>query len=178
VVATARTVPKVDELRTHRNPSEIDRWVGAIDYPMYIVTTAAAGERAGCLVGFSTQCSIDPVHFLVCLSNKNRTYRVAQNAQLVAVHLVPSSAEELVALFGSETGDEIDKFEHCAWHEGPEGVPILDDCPNWFAGRVVHRLPTGDHDALLLDPIDGGANDDPSQFDFHRAKRFEPGHEA
>lgn len=164
-------------MTAHRGPSEIDRWVSEIDYPMYIVTAAVADERTGCLVGFSTQCSIDPLRFLVCLSDKNRTYRVARNAQVAAVHLVPAIAEELVALFGSTTGDELDKFEQCAWHEGPEGVPVLNDCPNWFAGHILDRLPAGDHVALLLDPIDGGANDDPSQFDFHRAKRFEPGHQ-
>ena len=166
------------EPKAHRNPSAIDRWVGEIDYPMYIVTAAAGGELSGCLVGFSTQCSIDPVRFLVCLSDKNRTYRVAQDTSVIAMHLVPSNADDLVALFGSETGDEIDKFERCSWHEGPEGVPILDDCPNWFAGQVLDRLTVGDHEALLLHPIAGGANDDPSQFDLHRAKRIDPGHEA
>ena len=168
----------MSEPQAHRCPSAIDRWVGDIDYPMYIVTAAARGEQAGCLVGFSTQCSIDPVRFLVCLSDKNRTYRVAQDASVLAMHLVPSGAEDLVALFGSETGDEVDKFERCSWHEGPEGVPILDDCPNWFVGGVLDRLLVGDHEALLLHPIVGGSNDDPSQFDFHRAKRFAPGHEA
>ena len=156
----------------------IERWVGEIDYPMYIVTVAADGERSGCLVGFATQCSINPVRFLVCLSDKNRTYRVAQGADALVVHLVPADAEHLVALFGSETGDDIDKFERCAWHEGPAGAPVLDDCPNWFAGRILERLPVGDHVAFLLDPIEAGASDDPSQFDFHRAKRFPPGHEA
>lgn len=153
-------------------------WVGEIDYPMYIVTVAAGGERSGCLVGFSTQCSIDPIRFLVCLSDKNHTFGIAREADLLAVHLVPSTAEDLVSLFGSETGDEIDKFERCAWHEGPEGVPILDDCRNWFAGRILDRLDTGDHWAFLLEPIDAGVTDDATQFDFHRAKRFPPGHEA
>jgi flavin reductase (DIM6/NTAB) family NADH-FMN oxidoreductase RutF len=157
--------------------STISRWVGNIDYPMYIVTVAARGERSGCLVGFSTQCSIDPLRFLVCLSDENHTYRIAQDAEVLGMHLVPASADDLVALFGSETGDEVDKFERCAWHDGPEGVPVLDDCPNWFAGRILDRMPAGDHLALLLEPIAAGASDDQSQFDFHRAKRFEPGHE-
>jgi flavin reductase (DIM6/NTAB) family NADH-FMN oxidoreductase RutF len=40
--------------------------MGSLDYPMLVVTAAAAGERAGCLVGFATQASIDPARFLVC----------------------------------------------------------------------------------------------------------------
>ncbi|MEA2293579.1 MAG: hypothetical protein QOE86_1218 [Solirubrobacteraceae bacterium] len=156
----------------------LNRWVGNIDYPMLIVTVAAGAQRAGCLVGFATQSSIDPLRFLVCLSDKNRTYRVAQRAGVVAVHLVPASADDLVELFGSRTGDDVDKFAACAWHAGPEGTPLLDDCPDWFAARVLERLDTGDHQALLLEPFAAGAAPETTQFDFHRAKRFEPGHEA
>jgi flavin reductase (DIM6/NTAB) family NADH-FMN oxidoreductase RutF len=157
---------------------EVNRWVGEIDYPMYIATVAAGGERAGCLVGFATQCSIDPVRFLVCLSDKNRTYRVGRAAAVLALHLVPADAEALVELFGSRTGDDVDKFAQVGWRPGPDGVPLLDDCPNWLAGRVLERVDAGDHGAWLIEPVAAGASDEPSQFDFHRAKRFEPGHEA
>jgi flavin reductase (DIM6/NTAB) family NADH-FMN oxidoreductase RutF len=144
---------------------------------MYIVTAAHGSERAGCLIGFATQCSIDPIRFLVCLSDKNRTYRVAKGAGALGVHLVPGDAGDLAELFGSHTGDDIDKFARCAWHEGPGGVPVLDDCPNWFAGTVLERFDAGDHGVLLLAPFDYGEGE-VSQFDFHRAKRLEPGHEA
>ena len=65
--------------------------MGELDYPMFIVTTVAGdGERSGCLIGFATQISIDPPRFLVGLSEKNHTYRVAQRAEHIAVHFVPS----------------------------------------------------------------------------------------
>ncbi|MGI8623781.1 MAG: flavin reductase family protein [Solirubrobacteraceae bacterium] len=157
---------------------EVNRWVGEIDYPMYIVTVAAGDERSGCLIGFATQCSVEPLRFLVCLSDKNRTYRVAREADALGLHLVPAAADHLVELFGSHTGDDVDKFARCAWHEGPAGTPVLDECPNWLVGRVVERLPAGDHVALVVEPVAAGAGEDPSQFAFHRAKRFEPGHDA
>src|SRR5687768_3377562 len=100
--------------------------VADLDYPMFIVTATNGRERSGCLVGFATQCSINPPRFLVCLSDKNRTYRVAREAQLLVVHLVPAEADQLAELFGSQTGDEIDKFERCDWHDGPGGTPVLD----------------------------------------------------
>ena len=40
------------------------------------------------------------------------------------MHFVPADGEEIAELFGSETGDEVDKFARCAWHEGPAGLPI------------------------------------------------------
>jgi flavin reductase (DIM6/NTAB) family NADH-FMN oxidoreductase RutF len=152
--------------------------VAQLDYPMFIVTVAAAGERAGCLVGFATQCSIHPPRFLAGLSDKNRTYRVARTAASVAVHLVPEDATELAELFGGRTGDEIDKFAHCAWRPGPDEVPLLDDCPNRFVGRVLERIDFGDHAGLVLEPVFAEADDEGAQLGFHRAKRIEPGHEA
>jgi flavin reductase (DIM6/NTAB) family NADH-FMN oxidoreductase RutF len=151
--------------------------VSELDYPMFIVTTVADdGERSGCLIGFATQISIKPPRFLVGLSEKNRTYRVSRRAEHLAVHFVPSDGEELAELFGSETGDEIDKFARCAWHEGPAGLPILDDLPNWFAGRILERMSAGDHDVFVLDPIAAEREAEEAELTFHRAKRIEPGH--
>ncbi len=157
--------------------SKFDELVGQLDYPMLIVTAAAGGERSGCIVGFASQTSIDPPRFLVCLSRNNRTYRVARRAAALAVHFVPADAPALAELFGGQTGDDVDKFARCAWHEGPEGLPVLDDCGNWFAGRVLQTFDLGDHVGFLLDPIDAHAQPGP-QFPFHRAKRIDPGHPA
>jgi flavin reductase (DIM6/NTAB) family NADH-FMN oxidoreductase RutF len=152
--------------------------VGDLDYPMFIVTACTAAERAGCLIGFATQTSIDPSRFLVCLSHSNRTYRVALEAEHLGVHLVPADRPELAELFGGQTGDRVDKFSWTRWHPGPGGVPILDACRNWFVGRVLTRVEAGDHDAFLLEPIAGEAGTPSADFTFHRAKRIEAAHPA
>lgn len=151
-----------------------------LDYPMFVVTACADGERSGCLVGFTTQTSIHPARFLVCISEKNHTYPVAIRSSVLAVHLL-SRAErekELASLFGSETGDEVDKFARAEWREGPGGVPLLDGCPNRFVGRIVERIDFGDHVGMVLEPFFAEADEDSAQLGFHRAKRIEPGHEA
>ncbi len=152
--------------------------VGELDYPMFIATAATGTERAGCLVGFATQCSIDPARFLVCLSDKNRTFEVASRSDLLVVHCVPADATELVELFGSETGHETDKFSRCRWKPGPRGTPVLTECTNWFAGDVVERMPAGDHTAFVLSPCEAQKATSEVEFPFHRAKRFPPGQEA
>jgi flavin reductase (DIM6/NTAB) family NADH-FMN oxidoreductase RutF len=148
-----------------------------LDYPMFIVTTVADdGERSGCLIGFATQISIKPPRFLVGLSNKNHTYRVAQRAEHLGIHFVPADGKGVAELFGSETGDEIDKFERCDWHDGPGGVPVLDALPNRFVGRILERVDAGDHDALILEPVAAERPEPEEELTFHRAKRIEPGH--
>jgi flavin reductase (DIM6/NTAB) family NADH-FMN oxidoreductase RutF len=151
--------------------------VGRIDSPMFIVTTVGRGERSGCLVGFGTQTSIHPPRYLTCISDKNHTYRVARDATHMVVHLVPADRGDLAEIFGGETGDAEDKFAECDWHEGPEGVPVLDGCPTWFAGRILERVPLGDHVGHLLEPAGGNdAGDD--WLGLRRAMKIDPGHEA
>jgi flavin reductase (DIM6/NTAB) family NADH-FMN oxidoreductase RutF len=154
--------------------------VGDLEYPMFIVTARAprSAEPLGCLVGFATQTSIHPSRFAVCLSHANRTYREGRDAPVLGVHCVPEAATALAELFGGHTGDDTDKFAVAAWHEGPHGVPILDECPNWFVGRVLWRADAGDHDAFLLEPTAAHAAPDVGELTFHRARRIEPGHEA
>jgi flavin reductase (DIM6/NTAB) family NADH-FMN oxidoreductase RutF len=139
--------------------------VAQLDYAMFIVTTAAGEERAGCLIGFASQVSI------------HRTFRIGQRADVLVVHFVPEGADELAELFGGETGDDVDKFARVQWRPGPDGVPILSDLENWFAGRIIERIDFGDHWGFLLEPIEGQAGQADSKLTFHRAKRIEPGHE-
>ena len=157
---------------------KFQRLVAQLDYPMFIATVVAGDERSGCLIGFATQSSIDPPRFLAGISDKNRTFRVAREADSMAIHLVPEDAGELAELFGGETGDEVDKFARCEWREGPGGVPLLDGCPNRFVGRILERIDFGDHVGMVLEPFFAEANEESAQLGFHRAKRIEPGHEA
>ena len=64
-----------------------EKLVARLNYPMFVVTTAADGVSAGCLVGFAGQASIHPPRFLVGLSKRNHTFRVAGGATHLAVHV-------------------------------------------------------------------------------------------
>jgi flavin reductase (DIM6/NTAB) family NADH-FMN oxidoreductase RutF len=152
---------------------------GRIDYPMLVVTAAAGGERAGCLVGFHTQTSIDPARVLLCLSDKNHTTRVAAAAGVLAVHLLPAGAHDLAELFGARTGDDADKFARCEWRDGPGGAPVLEGAAGWFAGRVLERIPLGDHVGYLVEPSGGEADRAGGGFlTFQAVRDMPPGHEA
>lgn len=149
--------------------------VSDLEQSMFIVTARDGDHQAGCLVGFATQCSIKPPRFLVCLSSKNRTYRLARRASHLAVHFVPREAVTLAELFGGRSGEDVDKFRRCSWQPGPVGLPILQECGNWFVGRVVERLDLGDHVGFLLDPVEAQRNYHGRYFDFHQAQRIPPG---
>ena len=164
-----------------RKDHAFQQLVAALDYPMFVVTAASEDpdERSGCLVGFATQCSIDPPRMVVCLSKKNHTYRVAQRTELLGVHFLASGDLDTAKLFGEETGDEVDKFSRCRWDTGPGGVPLLDDCAGWFVGRILDRIDGGDHVAHVVDVVESGVRAGPaSQLGFQAVRDIDPGHEA
>jgi flavin reductase (DIM6/NTAB) family NADH-FMN oxidoreductase RutF len=131
-----------------------------LDHPMVVVTTASDGRQAGCLVGFHSQCSIDPPEYVVWISKANHTYEVGARADTFAVHVLGRDDRDLAVLFGTTTGDEVDKFERCSWVPGPDGVPVLDGVESRFLGRRTALLdPGSDHVAVVLAPLEASAGD-------------------
>jgi flavin reductase (DIM6/NTAB) family NADH-FMN oxidoreductase RutF len=139
-------------------PGTFDAFTSALDYPMYVLTMPGVGDGppAGCLVGFATQCSIDPVGFLVCVSKRNHTFQVIGGASMVGLHVLRETDHELAVLFGTETGDRVDKFAQCRWTPRYAGVPVLDDCLAWFVGSLEHSVDLGDHVGFLVRPVQVG----------------------
>ena len=148
---------------------------------MIVVTVAVDGDRDGCLVGFHSQASIHPPRYAVWLSKANRTTTIARHASHLGVHLLAADQLDLAALFGGETGDEVDKLARVAWEEGPRGVPLLADCPHRFVGRVVESGEgIGDHGLWVLDPTDAtaGTTPPPPPLRLSATTDIEPGHPA
>jgi flavin reductase (DIM6/NTAB) family NADH-FMN oxidoreductase RutF len=164
----------------HMPAAAFDDFTTPLDYPMYVLTVPGSGrtDRSGCLIGFSTQCSISPPRFLACVSKSNHTYRSTRPVTIAAVHLLTVADRDLAALFGTETGDVVDKFAHCAWTEGPLGVPLLDRCPTRFVGDVLARIDLGDHEGLLLHPTLVGRPAAAPPLMFSAVADFEAGHPA
>jgi flavin reductase (DIM6/NTAB) family NADH-FMN oxidoreductase RutF len=158
-----------------------DALVASLDTPMIVVTTAVGDERAGCLVGFHAQCSIEPVRYAVWLSKANHTCRVALHASHLALHLLGAEDRPLAELFGELTGDEVDKFERCASTPGPHGVPLLDDCPDRIVCRRTAFLEEGsDHVCFVLEPelVTAGEGPRRSRLRLSDVSDMTPGHEA
>jgi len=156
-----------------------EKLVALLDYPMFVVTTQSGGVAAGCLVGFASQTSIHPPRFLVGLSKQNHTFRVAADATHLAVHVFEREHLDVVELFGTQTGDTVNKFERCSWHHGPAQMPILDGAAAWFVGDILDRFSLGDHVGHLLEPVDGNPPHELEQWvSFGDVHHLQPGHEA
>jgi flavin reductase (DIM6/NTAB) family NADH-FMN oxidoreductase RutF len=156
-----------------------DEVVAAANGAMVVVTAAVGEERAGCLVGFHSQTSIDPRRYTVWLSKANHTYRVSLLATHLAVHFLTDADRDLGEMFGALSGDYVDKFARCDWEPGPEGVPLLRRCPNrLIVARATLFDDGGDHVAVSGRPIAAHAQGAFTPLRLADVRDVAPGHEA
>jgi len=149
----------------------------SLDPPLIVVTAAEGDERAGCLVGFHCQSSIEPLRYSVWLSKANHTYRVALRASHLGLHFLTASDLPLAERFGTLTGDRTDKFAGLAAEPGPGGVPLLAQCAHWLAARRTVLVDEGgDHVCLVTEPVAGGGDGAFEPLRLSRAAHLEPGH--
>jgi flavin reductase (DIM6/NTAB) family NADH-FMN oxidoreductase RutF len=155
-----------------------DSLMASLDPPMIVVTTAVAGERAGCLVGFHAQSAIDPHRYCIWLSKANHTYRVALRSTHLAVHFLTEDDFDVAEHFGTLTGEEVDKFEGIATHDGPDGVPLLDRLPHRITlRRTVLVDEGGDHICLAAECLEAETGGRFVPLRLSRVTDLVPGHD-
>lgn len=153
--------------------------VASVDPALVVVTTAVATERAGCLVGFHAQSSIDPRRYTVWLSKANHTYRLALRSTHLGIHFLAGQNLSLAERFGTLSGDTTDKFAGLDVGSGPGDVPVLLECPHRFVVRRVALLDEGgDHVCVVTELIEahGGSRLDPLRLS--DASGLQPGHRS
>jgi flavin reductase (DIM6/NTAB) family NADH-FMN oxidoreductase RutF len=158
---------------------ELSDLLTSMDPPMVLVTTAAEGEWAGCLVGFHGRSSIDPGHYSVWLSKANHTYRVALRAKHFAVHALTTDDTALAERFGTRTGEDEDKFAGLDTVVDEYGVPLLTACQHRMTLDKIAVLDAGGDHVCIVAGVRSART--PSPFTPLRLSAVEhltPGHEA
>jgi flavin reductase (DIM6/NTAB) family NADH-FMN oxidoreductase RutF len=152
--------------------------MASLDVPMIVVTASDGVRRAGCLVGFSGQSSIDPPRYVIYLAKVNHTHRVARQATHLMVHFLSHDQLDLARHFGELTGDQTAKFDSVRWTPGPDGVtPRLTECRTYIWANIEHRHHRdGDHSAFVVAPISTRTARNFAPLRFHDVCDFHPGH--
>ncbi|MFI9170307.1 flavin reductase family protein [Streptomyces lincolnensis] len=104
-------------------------------------------------VGFTatslSSVSAEPPMLSFGIGTGASSWPAVSRADHVGVHILGEHQEELAATFARSGADRFGAAT--AWHDGPEGVPVLDDVLAWLVCRVVARVPAGDHRIVLAE---------------------------
>lgn len=153
--------------------------MASLDPPLVVVTTVAEDERAGCLVGFHAQSSIEPERYSVWLSKANHTYRVGLRATRFAVHFLTAADMALARRFGSLTGDDTDKFVGLDVDADETGVPLLAACPRRMSLERIALLDDGgDHVCVTTRVVSAETSGRFTPLRVSAAAHLRPGHDA
>ena len=153
--------------------------VTTLDPPMAVVTTANGDERAGCLIGFHSQSSIDPPRYCVWISKANHTHRVLRHSTYMAIHFLTRDDRDLARLFGEFSGDDVDKFAICETVTHESGVPVLARCPfRIIARRTMLLEEQGDHACLIVEAVAASTADGFVALRLSDLADLVPGHEV
>jgi flavin reductase (DIM6/NTAB) family NADH-FMN oxidoreductase RutF len=155
-----------------------DAIMTSLDAALIVVTAADGRERAGCLVGFHSQSSIEPGRYCVWLSKANFTYRVALRSTHLGIHFLAGADTDLASRFGSLTGDDVDKFAGLDVSDGPGGVPMLPACTNRVVARRTAMVDEGgDHVCFVTEPVTVHTDGPFEPLRLSRTPHVEAGHE-
>jgi flavin reductase (DIM6/NTAB) family NADH-FMN oxidoreductase RutF len=162
---------------SQKGTAAFDSLMSSIDPPLVVVTTTAAGERAGCLVGFHAQSSITPQHYCVWLSKANHTYRVGLRAAHFGVHFLTTEDLSLAERFGTVSGEDTDKFAGLDIEVDSNDVPLIQSCPNRLSLERIALLDDGsDHVCLTTRVSSAHTTGDFVPLRVSDATHLDPGH--
>ncbi len=162
-------------------PSHVDAdaFTDRTDFPLTVVTTVAPdGERSGCLAGFTTQCSIDPLRFLVCVSRVNHTFAVVGASEVAGA--APPRREQTAAppSSASRAVTRSTSSPPSPGTRAPGASRCSTACAAWLALEILDRVDVGDHVALLTSPVGGGPGPAGGLLTMATAPPLDAGHPA
>jgi flavin reductase (DIM6/NTAB) family NADH-FMN oxidoreductase RutF len=130
------------------DPKLFRQLLGCFPTGVAIITTRTAEARpVGLTCNSFSSVSLDPPLVLFSLRKASSLLDTFVGAGTFAINILSQSQDQLSGRFASSR--IADKFEGVAWHPGPLGTPLIDDCLASFECRVHARHGAGDHEIFI-----------------------------
>jgi flavin reductase (DIM6/NTAB) family NADH-FMN oxidoreductase RutF len=118
---------------------------------------AVITARGDAPVGFTAvslnSVAVEPPLISFGVDVSSSSWPVIAEAAHVGVHLLEEHQQELALTFARHGADRF--APPTSWHEGAEGVPVLDGVLAWLVCRTVACVPAGDHRIVVAQPVMG-----------------------
>ncbi|MFJ5773938.1 flavin reductase family protein [Streptomyces sp. NPDC093094] len=121
-----------------------------------VITARGPAGPVGFTATSLTSVSAEPPMISFGIGTGASSWPAVSEAEHVGVHILGEHQQELAAVFARSGADRFGP--QTVWREGPEGVPVLGGVPAWLVGRVVGRVPAGDHRIVLAEVLLGDSS--------------------
>lgn len=113
-----------------------------------LITSAAAGQRAGLIATAVSSVSTSPPTLLICINRNASAHDVIDRSETYGVNLLAAGDLDLVDVF-SKTARRAERFASGDWRTLATGAPILASALASFDCQVVKRLAYETHTIFL-----------------------------
>lgn len=125
-----------------------------IPYGLYVVTLRRGEEYAGFTATWLAQCSFTPPMISMAVKADSRAREVCGEGTTLTVHLLRPDQQDLAKLFFQAPAPEGGMIGTHAYHDGPHGAPVLEDCLAHLECRFHDVLEGGDHHIVQAEILD------------------------
>jgi flavin reductase (DIM6/NTAB) family NADH-FMN oxidoreductase RutF len=113
-----------------------------------LITSAAAGQRAGLIATAVSSVSTTPPTLLICVNKNASAHAVIDQSGIFGVNLLSSGDLDLVDVF-SKSARRAERFSSGDWRTLMTGAPMLASALASFDCHVVRRLAYESHTIFL-----------------------------
>ena len=111
-----------------------------------VVTTSENGVPKGLAVNAYSSISLEPPLVMVCVQKTSSTYPALFASTHLGINILSNAQKGTVATFASKTAD---KFAEIAWHEGPNGSPLIDGSSAALEAEIRERFQAKTHTVFI-----------------------------
>jgi flavin reductase (DIM6/NTAB) family NADH-FMN oxidoreductase RutF len=132
----------------------------AINYGLFVLTSAHGDEAGAAGVNWLSQASFEPPLLMVAVKADSDTHAVIEKSGAMAVNVLGEEQLDIgKAFFRSSTVDG-DRINGYRFEPSPEtGCPLFVDLPYWFEARVTDTIRRGDHTIFVAEVVGAGVRD-------------------
>jgi len=130
-----------------------------IPYGIYILTAKSDnGEIAASTVNWVTQTSFDPPLLVVGVKVGSNSLASIKSGQKFALNMLDKTQAGLAFTFFKPAVLEGGKLNGEAYHNGENGLPIIDSAPAAVECKVIDIIEQGDHHIVVGEVISAEAS--------------------
>lgn len=120
-----------------------------------VVTMAIDGWLHGITVNALASASLDPMLLLICIDKQAHAHQQLSRAGHFGVNVLTEEQEALARLFAVSGPPQRGSLRGAAYHRGPRGMPVLEDCLAYLECAMADRCAGGDHTIFIGEVLGG-----------------------
>ena len=118
-----------------------------LSYGVYIVSTACGGKSTGCVANSLMQITNDTI--AVSINHNNFTNECINKSKKFVISILGVNCDEnVIPVFGFQSGHDIDKFEGIKTIK-VEGIDVIENSVGYIVCELVNKMETETHTVFL-----------------------------